>query len=135
MSTGNNQNSNNNNSNNNNNLARLNSNEVNGSSSNFNEFNGNGNENRNIAFNGGNNFDNQNNFNSYNPSNIRVVITDLEVQRNPKLELYETEGNILDGKLVCINAAGMIGGLRNQRDGSTLFGYRRFNSQNVKKTI
>lgn len=94
-------------------------------------------ENRLNGYNGGGNYENFNfnnttNYNGFNPNNNRIVVTDLEVQRNPKLELYETEGNILDGKLICINAAGMIGGLRNQRDGSTLFGYRRFDQSNVK---
>jgi hypothetical protein len=73
--------------------------------------------------------------NSNNISNgfntTRVVITDLEVQRSPKLELYETEGNIMEGKTLSINAAGMVNGMRNQRDGSTLFGYNRFDYQNV----
>jgi hypothetical protein len=55
----------------------------------------------------------------------------LEVQRSPKLELFETEGGILEGKTITINAAGMVNGLRNQRDGSSLFGYNRFDSQSV----
>ena len=67
--------------------------------------------------------------NGYVPS--RVIITDLEVQKNPTLELFETEGNILNGKTITINAAGMYGqitGLRNQRDGNTLFGYLKYDS-------
>ena len=61
----------------------------------------------------------------------RVIITDLEVQKNPTLELFETEGNILNGKKFLINAAGMYGqitGLRNQRDGNTLFGYLKYDT-------
>jgi hypothetical protein len=54
------------------------------------------------------------------------LITDIDVQENPKLELKELEGSIMDGKTVAINAAGIIpNGLRGARDGYSYFGYTK----------
>jgi hypothetical protein len=45
------------------------------------------------------------------------------VEENPKLELKEIEGRMLEGNIIYINAAGMVnGGLRGERDGQTYFG-------------
>jgi len=82
------------------------------------------------------------NGNVYNDNNILhninngiskdIVITDLEVQRNKKLELVETKGNILGGRIVEINASGVVNGLRNKRDGSTLFGHLKYDNNRVR---
>jgi len=41
----------------------------------------------------------------------------------PQLEMFEIEGNLLDGRNIKINADGMISGsLRNSKDGVTYFG-------------
>ena len=57
-------------------------------------------------------------------SPARGNITDIVVQENQKLELSELEGNILNGKTLIINAAGLVNnsGLRDARDGYTYFG-------------
>ena len=57
-----------------------------------------------------------------------IVITSLEVQKNKQLELVETLGNFLGGRRVYINASGMVDGLRNKRDGSTLFGRLKYDN-------
>lgn len=52
-------------------------------------------------------------------------ITDIEVQENPKLELTELEGNLLNGNKIEINASGMTrNSLRNEKDGETRFGFK-----------
>ena len=61
-----------------------------------------------------------------------IVITSLEVQKNKKLELVETEGNILGGRKIYIDASGMVDGLRNKRDGSTLFGRLKYDNNRVR---
>ena len=49
-----------------------------------------------------------------------LKITESDIRDNLRLELEELEGNILDGKIVYINAAGLEnGGLRNSLDGCT----------------
>jgi len=67
-----------------------------------------------------------------NGNSNNIVITCLEVQLNKKLKLVETEGNILDGRKIYINASGMVDGLRNKRDGSTLFGRLKYNNNRVR---
>jgi hypothetical protein len=56
----------------------------------------------------------------------------MDINENPKLELKELEGNILDGKILFINAGGLeSGGLRNMRDGCTFFGYVKNKVKNL----
>lgn len=62
-------------------------------------------------------------------------ITDQDIMDNPKLELKELEGNILEGKKIVINASGIAsGGLRNCRDGYSFFGYLKTKVRIIKLT-
>lgn len=63
-------------------------------------------------------------------SNFNVIVTDIEVQSNSKLELVDTEGKVIPEKTLLINAGGLVkGGFRNTKDGSTLFGLSKKNNQ------
>ena len=48
----------------------------------------------------------------------------------PLLQLREMEGNMINPEIIKFSHFGMIGGLRNQRDGFAYFGYKKMNSQN-----
>jgi hypothetical protein len=63
-----------------------------------------------------------------------IKISEEEIQENLKLELTEIEGNILDGRLITINAAGMTSGsLRNAKDGYSYFGYVKYRVTKIFK--
>ena len=51
------------------------------------------------------------------------TISESEITHNPIIELREIDGNILNGKVIRMNAAGMINNsLRNSKDGVSYFG-------------
>lgn len=50
------------------------------------------------------------------------VILDCDINRAPKLRIDEVKGKLLHGQSLTINAAGLVNGLRNQRDGVCFFG-------------
>ena len=54
-----------------------------------------------------------------------IKINDLEIKDSPKIILEEINCNLLNGKKIEINAAGMIGG-RNKNDGFSIFGLKKF---------
>lgn len=68
---------------------------------------------------------------NYNPnSNFNVIVTDIEVQSNPKLELVDSDGKLIPEKTLVMNAGGLVkGGFRNAKDGSTIFGLSKKNNQ------
>ena len=53
--------------------------------------------------------------------NLKGIISEEEIKNSSKLLLDEIEGNIFNGKIIEINAGGMIGG-RDKKDGFTIFG-------------
>ena len=54
-----------------------------------------------------------------------IKINDLEIKNSPKIILEEINCNLLNGKKIEINAAGMIGG-RKKNDGFSIFGQKKF---------
>lgn len=63
---------------------------------------------------------------NYVSTENKVNITDGNY--NPRLELKEIDGNTLDGQIVYINSQGIEGGgLRNQNDGVSYFGFSKLN--------
>ena len=63
--------------------------------------------------------------------NSNIIITDNEIKNSSKLILEEVNCNLLYGKKIEINAAGMIGG-RNKKDGFSIFSQKIL--QNTKKS-
>lgn len=53
------------------------------------------------------------------------IILDCDIKRAPTLKIEEMKGKILNNQTLIINAAGLINGLRNQRDGVSFFGFRQ----------
>ena len=51
-------------------------------------------------------------------------------ESNSILQIHEIEGDKMKGQIVRINSFGMIGGLRQKRDGITFFGYNHENINN-----
>ena len=58
-------------------------------------------------------------------------ISDEEIKNSPKLFLEEIDGKLLNGKIIEINAGGMIDG-RNKKDGFTIFGQKKINNSNTE---
>ena len=56
-------------------------------------------------------------------------ISDEEIKNSPKLFLEEIDGKLLNGKIIEINAGGMING-RNKKDGFTIFGQKKIDNSN-----
>ena len=56
-------------------------------------------------------------------------ISDEEIKNSPKLILEEIDGKLLNGKIIEINAGGMING-RNKKDGFTIFGQKKIDNSN-----
>ena len=54
-------------------------------------------------------------------------ISEQEIKKAPKLFLEEMDGTLFNGKTIEINAGGMING-RNKKDGFTIFGQKKNNS-------
>lgn len=51
-----------------------------------------------------------------------MVILDSEIRNAKKIMIEDLNGCLLSGKKVYINASGVIGSLRNKRDGISNFG-------------
>ena len=58
-------------------------------------------------------------------------ISDQEIKNSPKLFLEEINGTLFNGKIIEINAGGMING-RNKKDGFTIFGQKKCNNSNAE---
>ena len=56
-------------------------------------------------------------------------ISDEEIKNSPKIFLEEIDGKLLDGKIIEINAGGMVNG-RNKKDGFTIFGQKKIENSN-----
>ena len=54
-------------------------------------------------------------------------ISEQEIKNSPKIFLEEIDGKLLNGKIIEINAGGMING-RNKKDGFTIFGQKMCNN-------
>ena len=62
-------------------------------------------------------------------------ISEEEIKNSSKLILEEIDGNLLNGKIIEINAGGMVNG-RNKKDGFTIFGQKKSsNSKNTNSEI
>lgn len=79
-----------------------------------------------------NDFDVVKKYLNYNKKDLKNVIKieeslkESDIIMLPQLEIFEIEGNLLDGRNIRINADGMISGsLRNSKDGVTYFGPSR----------
>ena len=79
---------------------------------------------------------------SLSNSNNDCLITDIDVQENPKLELIDVEGNLLNKQRVEINASGIICTdnkslikQRSNRDGCCYFGFSNSNNITDKKKL
>ena len=59
-------------------------------------------------------------------------ISDEEIKNSPKLFLEEIDGKLLNGKIIEINAGGMIDG-RNKKDGFTIFGQQKIVNSNSEE--
>lgn len=74
-----------------------------------------------------------NKYNSIIESNNHII-TDVEVQENPRIELEEVEGNILNGEKIEICATGMIhSSIRQANDGISYFGITNNNNTGFKE--
>lgn len=58
--------------------------------------------------------------------NSNIIINDEEISKASTIILEEINGNLLNGRKIEINAAGMVGG-RNKKDGFTIFGLKFLN--------
>ena len=58
-------------------------------------------------------------------------ISEQEIKNSPKLFLEEINGTLFNGKIIEINAGGMING-RNKKDGFTIFGQKKCNNSNAE---
>ena len=58
-------------------------------------------------------------------------ISEQEIKNSPKLFLEEINGTLFNGKIIEINAGGMING-RNKKDGFTIFGQKKSNNSNAE---
>lgn len=77
-----------------------------------------------------------NNPKKFNESNQVSHFTDIDVQENPKLELLEYEGKILNGLRIEILASGMSKySERNAKDGVSFFGFKTFESNQVSHNL
>jgi hypothetical protein len=62
-----------------------------------------------------------------NLSSIKNRAVEIDI---PIFQLRELEGNLINPEVIKFTQFGMIGGLRNQRDGYTYFGYKKTNANN-----
>ena len=60
-------------------------------------------------------------------------ISEEEVKQSSKLILEEIDGTLLNGKVIEINAGGMVDG-RNKRDGFTIFGQKNWGNKNTSNS-
>ena len=56
-------------------------------------------------------------------------ISEEEIKQSPKILVEEIDGNLLNGKIIEINAGGMVDG-RNKKDGFTIFGQKKCDNIN-----
>ena len=75
-------------------------------------------------------------YNNSKKSLISNIILDKEIYSAPKLILSDNKNsNLFNGKIIKINASGCIEGLRQKRDGITIFGLKENKNENIINDI